>query len=419
MKLLSSTSPKSPSKGRASNSPLEGGCWGCFDFSLLTVFYYCRRWLLNFDFYTNKDKMKNILDKLTLSVVPLKSALKSLRIFKISYTPKRLCNVVKIISSMYLSRILKKPVVWGLPPILMIEPTNICNLKCPMCPAIVGKRVLSKGQLKLDNYKKLLDEVGDTVFQVQLWNQGEPFINKDFLEMVRYAKTYGIMTITSTNAHFVGSEAKAEEIVKSGLDQLIISMDGTNQETYEKYRVNGDYNLVLQNLIRLARAKKKLNSKTPLIELQFIVFKHNQDEIDTIIHLAKEYDIDRLSFKTPMVYSAEQADEFLVEAQKKELYRFDEQNVSRKPAVPDWCKRLWLNSTVNWDGTVVPCCFDADSDHIFANVFENGSSFKSTWKNKKYTAFRQALLKNRSAIDMCRNCTEGMPEPYAKIMEIS
>lgn len=362
--------------------------------------------------------MKNILDKLTLSVVPLKSAIKSLRIFEISYTPKRLWNLIKILSSMYLSRLLRKPVVWGLPPILMVEPTNICNLKCPMCPAIVGKRILSKGQLKLDDYKKLLDEIGQSIFQVQLWNQGEPFINKDFLEFVRYAKKFGIMTITSTNAHFVGSDEKAEEIIKSGLDQLIISMDGTNQETYEKYRVNGDYRLVIKNLGRLAIAKKKLNSKRPLIELQFIVFKHNQDEIDTIINLAKEFNLDRLSFKTAMIYSAEQAEEFLVEQQKNELYQFDNENVSRKPVVPNWCKRLWLNSTVNWDGTVVPCCFDADSDYIFANIFENNCSFKSTWKNILYQNFRRAVLKNRSAIEICRNCTEGMPEPYAKILEL-
>lgn len=363
--------------------------------------------------------MSTFLDKLTLSVVPLKSAIKSLRIFKIGYTPKRLWNLVKILSSMYLSRLLRTPVVWGLPPILMVEPTNICNLKCPMCPAIVGKRVLSKGQLKLEDYKKLLDEIGEAIFQVQLWNQGEPFINKDFLEFVRYAKKYGVMTITSTNGHFVGSDEKAEEIIKSGLDQLIISMDGTNQETYEKYRINGDYNLVLENLGRLARARKRLKSKRPLIELQFIVFKHNQDEIDTIINLAREFNLDRLSFKTPMVYSEEQAEEFLIETQKKELYQFDDANVSRKPAVPNWCKRLWLNSTVNWDGTVVPCCFDVDSDYIFGEIFEKDRKFKSTWKNKKYMNFRKAVLKKRTAIEMCRNCTEGMPEPYARIVEIS
>jgi len=362
--------------------------------------------------------MASFLDKLTLSVVPFKSGIKALSIFKISYTPKRIWNLLKILSSMYLSRLLGKPLVWGLPPILMVEPTNICNLKCPMCPAIVGKRVLSKGRLKLVDYKKLLDEIGETIFQIQLWNQGEPFINKDFLEMVRYAKQKGIMTITSTNGHFVGSDAKAEEIVNSGLDQLIISMDGTNQKSYEKYRVGGNYNLVIENLGRIARAKKKLQSKRPLLELQFIVFKHNQDEIDAIIRLAHDFHLDRLAFKTAMVYTPQQAEKYLDKRQKEEIYRIENGKVKRKQDVPNWCKRLWLNSTVNWDGTVVPCCFDVDSDYIFANVFNERQTFKAAWKNKNYMRFRKALLTNRSAIEMCSNCTEGMKQPYAKILEL-
>ena len=362
--------------------------------------------------------MAKILDKLTLTVVPFRSLIKSVFIFKIRYTPRRLWNVTKVVVAMAVSRILHRPVVWGVPPILMLEPTNICNLKCPMCPAVVGKRVLKKGQLSLENFKRVLDELGDYIVQLQLWNQGEPFINRDFLDMIRYAKSKGVMTITSTNGHFIESDEKAEEIVRSGLDQLILSMDGTNQESYEKYRIGGNYQLVIENLGRLARAKQRLNSKRPLIELQFIVFKHNQDEIDAIIDLARDYRIDRLSFKTAMVYTPEQADAFLADNQRENLYTVEDGKVKRKQQVPNWCSRLWLNSTINWDGTVVPCCFDVDSDYVFGELFENGQEFKRIWKNKKYMSFRKAVLTNRKAIEMCNNCTEGMPEPYARIIEL-
>ena len=361
--------------------------------------------------------MSSFIDKITFSVVPLKSTVKALRLFKIDYTFKRIWNLVKILSSMYVSAVTRRPFVWGLPPIVMFEPTNICNLKCPMCPAVSGKRILEKGKLELDNYKNLLDEIGPYIFQLQLWNQGEPFVHKDFLEMVRYAKEKGIMTITSTNAHFVGSAEKAEEIVNSGLDQLIISMDGTNQESYEKYRINGDFNLVIYNLKLLAKAKEKLHSRLPLIELQFIVFKHNQQEIDKIIELAKELHLNRLSFKSPMVYTAEQADTFLDTKQKDEMYTFAGTEAKRKK-IPNRCKRLWLNTTVNWNGTVVPCCFDADSDHVFNNVFHKVKSFKKIWKSPLYKIFRKKVLADRSQIEICCNCTEGMDEPYAKIIEL-
>ncbi len=358
------------------------------------------------------------LDKFTFSVVPFRSAVKALRIFKIAYTPKRLWNGVKIVSSMYISKLIRRPVVWGLPPIVMVEPTNICNLKCPMCPAIVGKRVLHKGQLSLPHFKALMDEIGPFVFQVQFWNQGEPFINKAFLDMVRYAKTKGVMTITSTNGHFIPTDEKAEEVVQSGLDQIIFSMDGTNQETYEKYRVGGDFKLVIESLRRLSEARIRLKSKRPLIELQFIVFKHNQDEIDEIIRLAKEFKLDRLSFKTAMVYTTEQAETFLSDDQKEAVYRLEQDKVERKNGVPNWCNRLWLNSTVNWDGTVVPCCFDVDSDYIFDTLFENGASFRTIWKNAAYQRFRRQVITDRSAVEMCNNCTEGMPQPYARIIEL-
>jgi len=362
--------------------------------------------------------MKRLLDKLTFSVVPFRSAIKSLFIFKIKYTPRRIWNVAKVVTSMNLSRLLRQPIVWGLPPLLMVEPTNICNLKCPMCPAVVGKRVLAKGQIELEHYKKLLDEVGTYIFQVQLWNQGEPFISKTFLEQVRYAKSKGIMTITSTNGHFIRNDEEAKAIVDSGLDQLIISMDGTNQESYEKYRIGGNYQQVIEGLARISQAKERLNSKTPLLELQFIIFKHNQDEIDTLVELAKKYKINRLSIKMAMVYTPDQAETYLDEKQKEQLYAIEEGKVKRKQKVPNWCKRLWLNSTVNWDGTVVPCCFDVDSDFVFANVFEDNTDFRKTWKNRKYMSFRQAVLRNRSKIEICSNCTEGIPEPYARIVEM-
>ena len=194
---------------------------------------------------------------------------------------------------MYLSKIIRKPIIWGYPPMVMIDPSNICNLRCPMCPMYNGTVQLPKGKLEFLNLKKLMDEIGPYVFQIQFWNQGEPFLNKDFIKMVRYAKTKGVMTITSTNGHFITTNEIAEQVITSGLDQIIFSMDGTNQESYEKYRVNGDYNLVIANLERLSQAKIRLKSKTPLIELQFIIFKHNQNEIDQLKALAKRNKINR------------------------------------------------------------------------------------------------------------------------------
>ena len=360
----------------------------------------------------------SLLDRITLSIVPFKVAVRSLRIFKVAHTPRRLLNLTKIIISMQLSKWLKRPIVWGLPPILMVEPTNICNLKCPMCPSGNGDMARPRGRLDLQNFKKLMDDIGSYVYQIQFWNQGEPFLNKDFLEMVRYAKTYGIMTQTSTNGHFIRTMEAARAVVESGLDQIIFSLDGTNPETYAKYRVGGDFNVVLHGLQNLARAKRELRSPRPLIELQFLVFKHNRQELAEIVEIARQNQVERVAFKTAQIYSAEQGRDYLPEGTDFTRYVIDGDTFRLKSDLPNFCKRLWLNSTVNWDGSVSPCCFDKDADYAMEFLFDKSVSFKDVFKNGKYTAFRRQILTNRKAIEMCRNCTEGMEQPYARIVEI-
>jgi len=361
--------------------------------------------------------MLNFLDKLTHTVVPLRPLLNSLRIIRFRPTPGRVWNLIKVFTSMYISRWTGRQIIWGLPPILMIEPTNICNLKCPMCPSGNGEMLRNRGRLGLPEFRQLLDQVGPYISQVQLWNQGEPFINSAFLDFVSYAGSKGVMTQTSTNGHYIRSAEEAEAIIRSGLDQIIFSLDGTNAETYAKYRVGGNFETVIRALEMLSDAKQHLHSKRPLIELQFIVFKHNQSEIDELIAIGRKNKVDRIAFKSAQVYSEEQAAGFLPDDEEFRRYTFEGHRLILKSEIPNWCKRLWLNGAVNWDGTVSPCCFDKDADHILGDLATSG--YPEIWKAKKYQNFRRAVMKNRAAIPMCSNCTEGMAQPYARIVELS
>jgi len=365
-----------------------------------------------------KSAISGVLDRITMSVVPFKSAYRSLFILNIRFTGRRIWNFVKVFISMHLSKILNKQIVWGFPPVLMVEPTNICNLKCPMCPSGNGDMARSKGKLDLNNFRMVMDDIGKEIFMVQFWNQGEPFINRSFLDMVRYAKTKGVMTQTSTNGHYIRTDEMAEEVVTSGLDQIIFSMDGTNQETYEKYRVGGNYNLVIETLGRLSNAKQKLRSKTPLIELQFLIFRHNQSEIDELIRIARDHNVNRIAFKSAQIYSDDQAEEFLPEDEQLTRYQYDGKSFEMKSEMENWCRRLWMNSTINWDGSVSPCCFDKDAEYASGNIFDNASTFNDIWRNQKYMGFRKAVMKNRKGIDMCSNCSEGMEQPYVRIVEL-
>lgn len=319
---------------------------------------------------------------------------------------KRLPNAALTLTSYLLTRIFGSPVVLGYPFMMMIEPTNICNLRCPLC--ITGSKLMTRenGMMDVRLFQKLIDEVSPYVMHLTLWSQGEPFVNRDFCKMVAYASSKGMKTVTSTNGHFL--KENADDIVRSGLGTLIIAMDGVSQETYEKYRVNGKFNKVYDGLQAVAAAKRTHGSQTPEIELQFIVMKHNEHEIDDVRTLATECGVQVVSFKTAQVYTAEQAREFLPSTQRFRRYEFDEHGeVKTRISERNFCRWVMLCPVLNWDGTVSPCCFDKNADYPLGNVFRDGG-LKRIWKGPPYRDFRKRILSERKKIPICTNCSEGL-----------
>jgi radical SAM protein with 4Fe4S-binding SPASM domain len=330
---------------------------------------------------------------------------------------RRLTNFLAVLASMGFSWALRRPIVWGRPFMLMVEPTNFCNLKCPLCPSGNGQMLRPRGNMELDDFKRLVDQLGDEVFMMMMWNQGEPFINKCFNQMVRYAHDRGIFTFTSTNGHFIRSDEQARAIVESGLDEIIVSLDGVDQETYAKYRVGGQIERVFDGVRLLVKAKEFLGVQTPLINLQFIVMKHNERDLAEAELLAKGLKVDKFLVKTAQVYSSADAEEFLPEEEQYRRYERKEEGLVVKGQPARGCKVLWYSSMVNWNGAVAPCCFDKDVDFEMGQAF-NGQSFDEIWRGRAYMDFRQQLLANRNGHDMCRNCSEGYRGMFTLVKEI-
>ena len=304
-----------------------------------------------------------------------------------------------------------------------VEPTNFCNLKCPLCPSGNGQMTRERGNMGIDDFKRLIDDAGDYLVLLMLWNQGEPFINKDLLEMIRYARSKRIPTMTSTNGHFIRTKEQARDVVRSGLSEMIVSLDGVDQETYEKYRVGGKLEKVITGTRLVAEAKRELRSKTPLINVQFIVFRHNEDDIAEAERLAKEVGADKFLIKTAQVYTDDDAATFLP---VEDLYRRYEdgeggqRQVKGQPA--KGCKVLWYSSMVNWNGDVAPCCFDKNVDFGMGEVFDEQdsreSTFRKIWKGRAYMDFRKKILHDRGSVDMCRNCSEGYRGMFSLVKEL-
>ena len=214
---------------------------------------------------------------------------------------KRAWNGIQVLSSFYLSRWLNKPIQWGYPVSISFEPTTSCNLRCPECPS--GLRAFSRpiGMLEKNFFTRTIDEIHQELIYLIFYFQGEPYLNPDFLEMVKYASDKGIYTATSTNAHYLTDEA-AKKTIESGLDRLIISIDGTTQDVYKQYRIGGNIDKVIEGAKNIVKWKKELNSKTPFVFFQFLVVKHNEHQIEDIKKIAKEIGVDEVRFKTAQVY---------------------------------------------------------------------------------------------------------------------
>ncbi len=350
--------------------------------------------------------------------IPLKLLYQVAQTYQYKITTKRLLNLAKVGSSMAVSRLTRTPYVWGYPCLLMVEPTNICNLKCPMCPSGNGEMTRTRGKMNLANYRSVLDELGDYLALILFWNQGEPFINSAFPEMITYAKSKGIPTMTSTNGHYIRTDAEADAVIQSGLDEIIVSLDGANQAAYEQYRIGGSFPKVMKSLELLIERKKALNSPRPLITLQFIVFKHNQQQIDEVKAIGKRLNVDRISLKTAQIYTEVQAETFLPDDEQYRRYRKTDQGHEMKLKPQNWCKVIWHSAVLNWDGLVAPCCFDKNGEYAYGNAFKDGKNFRELWTGSEITAFRQQILTNRSAMPMCGNCFEGMTQSYAQYIEV-
>ena len=286
-----------------------------------------------------------------------------------------------------------------------IEPTTSCNLRCPECPSGLRSFTRETGHLEQEKLKHYIDQYAKNALYLTFYFQGEPYLNPHFLEMVRYAKSKKIYVSTSTNAHYLSLE-KAKETVNSGLDKLIVSIDGTTQDTYEQYRIGGNLEKVKEGLANITKAKKLLNSKTPYVIVQFLVVKPNEHQIEDVKVLGLVYGANEVKLKTAQLYDFQNGNPLLPSIEKYSRYiQKSDGTYKLKHELKDECWRMWHSNVGTWDGKIVPCCFDKDAKYVMGDL--NSKSLKSIWKNERYTKFRKQLQNNRNAIDICQNCTEG------------
>ncbi len=304
-----------------------------------------------------------------------------------------------------ISSSLRYPLVFGLPTTIDIEPSSICNLSCPLCPSGLKQTVRHPPLLDLDVFKRLIDQLEETLCLIQLWEWGEPFLNPAIYEMITYAKSKGIFVVTSTNGHFFSDWPNAQATVKSGLDCLIYCIDGTTQETYEKYRAGGRLQEALDGLSRVVSAKKAAGSSSPFINLRMVVNSFNEHQIEDFRALGSKLGVNLTSLKTLNPGMCEVKKDFTFVPLNKQLRR----NVEEIGAGVYKCMRPWCTPTLFADGSINMCSMDVMGTESLGKFTED-SSFRKLWNSTSYRTFRKNIRKNPDYYPFCQDCCAREPD---------
>lgn len=342
---------------------------------------------------------------------------------------------------------------------LMIDPANACQLNCPGCvhssnPGWVKQSAIDwpPGTLSLTQYEKILRLYGPFAFGAVLYNYGEPLLNPLTPQYISMARQYLLFTLLSTNLSL--PKINLEALINSGLNHLIISIDGVTQETYEKYRRGGKLDLVLDNLRKLIEAKKRLGLKTPYLVWQFLTFEHNQHEVDSAIDLAKSIGVDAIQILTPFDVSIDDPTCCAVTSTKEGYHCFTpwherlrslpkaslssannfeidalikESFVERMSTIGgineashkgnSGCGWLYKSISVDALGRVLPCCISPGVNRhlVFGNIQENTHEH---WNSIDYILSRlsfsdkKAFMQNSvNSYSYCGTCKEISEPP--------
>ena len=315
------------------------------------------------------------------------------------------------------SRLRGDIVAKGRPYIYTVDTGNVCNLRCPLCPT--GYHGLERPQalMRLPTFQAILEKIRPYAIEVILHNWGEPALNPQIVDIIRATRDAGVGSTISSNLNLEhrGDEF-LHELVDSGLDHLTVSIDGTTQEVYETYRRNGDLAHVLHNLRELIRYRAEVRSRTPLIEWQFLVMKHNEHQMEDAQRLAREVGVDRLRFTSPGMPFDRLTDMGLA-AQwlpKNPAYHVYHPDKIRQQGYlyDERCFYLYRAMTINPDGGVSPCCAVYHGKSDFGNLID--SSLDSIWNNDHYRSSRALFSKRayKGGIDtICGRCPLFKYEP--------
>ncbi len=300
-----------------------------------------------------------------------------------------------------LSSLLRKTQVLGLPAVLQIEPTNICNLKCPLCPAAEEAKDRRHGFMSYEMFQQILEELGDCLIAAYLYSWGEPFLNKHIFRMIEDCAARNIRTLIPTNGQCLQTPEEAQAVVDSGLSALIIAIDGSTQEIYQTYRRGGDVEKVKRCAAHIEEAKVQRGSQFPYTCLRTVVTRNNQNDLPNLEQLARDLGVNMFSTKTVGCKTTDDAFKDF-EPTQADLRRFAYEGGARSDKPPIECIFPFRQPTIKWDGTVVGCEFDYDLEYPWGSLGEQ--MFAAIWNGSQAQNLRRQIHQGAKGVFCEKHC---------------
>ena len=274
-----------------------------------------------------------------------------------------------------------------------VDVSSACNLRCPLCPTGMRRKGARPAMMPMETFERVLHELGPFIYDMHLYNWGESLLNPHIAEMAALAHGRGIATHISTNGNHM-PPGLARDLVESGLDRLVFSIDGASQETYQHYRAGGNLQRVLTNVRSVLDARRGAGRRTPRVVWQFLTMRHNQHEIGDVKRRAREIGVDEVSFewfRTNVYEELLTPVETLVEKYRdwiptlEAFTKFDvEQRATRMGA--GRCLQPWYRVVIGPTGDVYPCCSIYDDKFRFGNILE--TPLATLWNGPAFRAAR-------------------------------
>jgi|GEM_PF-1180734 len=315
--------------------------------------------------------------------------------------------------------------VENLPYHVVLDPSNVCNLACPLCVQATDPNGRVRGMIDIDEFSRLLDQVAGYTIRLDLFNWGEPLLHLHFADLVKLAASYSIYTRTSS--HFsLRQGISPERLVSSGLRYIVASIDGASDSIYQRYRVNGKLSYVLQNLEALISERQRVGSRFPIIEWQYLVMEHNVDEIGKAREMAKQLGVDvfryggargRMSTKilTDSPTNVRQSHGFLLNPLHP-LSEYDEEGHKRRVHEQERCFWLWSKVALHPDGGVSPCWSNWFQEHDYGDWMSKPLSDiwnSEVYQKARYTACHGGKSDGTATVvcDTCASKKSFVPTP--------